>query len=137
MANQALQTRGHLETCPFVNNHSPACGCDGTLGEQLDDPAVMERRRTINAALLELGWTSTGAWPWPSYYLILDEKHRLLLGKTASGWQFLWAKSMLTIREEGSFGTPKATLQDLWATIAKLWDQHNDLAIEAAMRNRR
>lgn len=213
--------RGHLESCLFVDNNSPACNCDGTLE---DDMSSKLRRGTIENMLCGLGWQVAGGrpsalqgdpheksndhdpdgiaarynpdgsvqltcsadcfsgwvtsrefqlriarekrsevitmlggtdqlqmrggWPWPSFqYLMTFDKtipgqrpgfdQRILLDKNVSGWQFIWARGMGTLREQGSFGTVSVALKFLWAEAALLAEQNLQLSVAALAKTKR
>ena len=135
MVTPALLARGHKETCLFVNNHGPACACDGT---EDDTPEGAARRRQIEAALEFAGFVGGRSanrvviWPAASFTLRLDGEQAILLGKIISGWQFLWMKGYMTIAESGSFGTPEACLAGIWREMAQQHNQRHQLLIENA-----
>lgn len=131
------QQRGHLATCPFTNNFSPACSCDGVLEAT---PEGLARRSEIHNALTFGGWQCGDgmSWPWMTFYLKLvglRGEQYVMLHRVTSGWQFLWGQGYRTFAEEGSFGTPEACLTSLWKCIAELREQYSDLAIAAAKRS--
>lgn len=134
----ALLQRGHLATCVFVNNFSPACDCDGTYLNTLES---IERRARIVEALSFDGWQARGqtaggaagcGWPCPSFYRRLDATQVVMLSKVISGWQFLWMKGHMTIAEGGSYGTPQACLAGFWSEVAAFWDQYHEMLIANA-----
>lgn len=120
------EERGHDERCEFVNNSSPSCDCDYHFG---GNQYVMPN------ALKLMGWKADPSMERDAWYRTYGP-HNLSICKVVSGWQYLWVRGMMTMHQQGSFGTPVFALDHLMGVFATQMDWFQKISWEHAwMKN--
>jgi len=113
--------RGHRGDCPWENNFSPACDCDGIT------PDI---HLEVEDVMLKTGWATDDRTPGLSFMRNHGD-HWVIVSKCHSGWQFKWGRGPTwTIAESSSYGTLSACLRGLWEKTTQTYDNGHDAQAE-------
>lgn len=121
---------GHRADCVCVNNSSPPCDCDGSIGQT---PEAVERRKQIIEGMELGGWTFRND-SHAETYLYFERvfgDHRMGVARVISGWQLVWTRgSGWTILEEGHYGTAAMCVASLLEHMVAYHDMADEILAE-------